>query len=137
MKYEAAPGSSDFTSCAGLVYPGSLVGWGPTWNKNGVFFTVNTLLPKKIRFRGVTTSFIQRDAICGGGDDRSLDDVLEGLRSKEWADGASINVVDTATPGIANIETWEAEHSTLHLTDRMGNMSHCNTCVTPFSVCKL
>ena len=45
VKYTAAPGA-DFASCAGLAYPGALIGWAPTWNARGIFMTVNTLFPR-------------------------------------------------------------------------------------------
>merc|ERR1712151_1034360 len=36
VKYRAAQ-DADFESCAGLVYPGSIVGWAPTWNSHGIY----------------------------------------------------------------------------------------------------
>merc|ERR1719336_1882356 len=67
VKYEPLGKDADFEACAGLAYPGALIGWGPTWNKHGMFMTVNTLVPKPIRLDGITTAFVQRDAICGMG----------------------------------------------------------------------
>lgn len=127
IKYTAAPGA-DFASCGGLAYPGSLIGWGPTWNAHGIFHTVNTLLPRRIRPSGISTSFIQRDAICGFRRGDTVDEVLDGLARTRWSDGASINVVGTTptTAGIGNIETHEDQHSTVRLSDLMGNDSHCN-----------
>merc|ERR1719277_1853102 len=45
VKYTALPGAN-FSSCAGLSYPGTLIGWAPTWNEHGVFLTQNTLYPR-------------------------------------------------------------------------------------------
>jgi hypothetical protein len=32
-------GADVVSSCAGLVYPGSLVGWAPSWNDEGMYMT--------------------------------------------------------------------------------------------------
>lgn len=128
IKYTAAPGA-DFASCAGLAYPGALIGWGPTWNADGVFTTVNTLLPKRIKSSGVSTGFIQREAICGvegGGGRRGIEAVVSGLQYRGWADGASINVVDAVERRVANVETYLDTHSTVWVPNRAGNSSHCN-----------
>lgn len=127
LKLSPSPGSSrEFEPCAGLAYPGSLIGWAPTWNAHGVITTVNTLVPDRIETSGVSTSFIQRDAICGIGNGRTLKDVAEKLADKRWADGASINVVDTANAALANVETYLNSHDTLMVLPPVSNYSHFN-----------
>lgn len=65
MKYTAAS-DADWSSCAGLVYPGTLVGWAPTWNAHGLYMDQNTLFPLRVRSQGgLGQVFIQRDAVCG------------------------------------------------------------------------
>eukprot|EP00928_Gymnodinium_smaydae_P059205 TRINITY_DN42460_c0_g1_i1.p1 TRINITY_DN42460_c0_g1~~TRINITY_DN42460_c0_g1_i1.p1 ORF type:complete len:412 (+),score=42.32 TRINITY_DN42460_c0_g1_i1:132-1367(+) len=125
IKYSAVKGA-DFESCAGLIYPGSLAGWSVAWNAHGIFTTVNTLRPRNIRIRGVTTAFIQREAICGLGKGRTLDQIVEGLRSHQWAYGASINIVDAKRKRMANMETWEDNSDCVHVTEAMSNYSHFN-----------
>jgi len=125
VKYTAAPGA-DFVSCAGLAYPGALIGWAPTWNAHGMFMTVNTLVPKQIDPSGITTSFIQRDAICGLGKGHNLSSVVAGLSSRYWADGASVNLVDTRGGNMASVEVYTGEQSVLSVTESMGNYSHFN-----------
>lgn len=125
IKYTAVQGA-DFASCAGLAYPGALIGWAPTWNAFGMFFSVNTLVPKAIRRSGISTAFIQREAICGLGQGQNMSTVLARLATPEWSDGASINVIDTRGRHLANIETWEEQHDTLRVSARLGNSSHFN-----------
>eukprot|EP00931_Biecheleriopsis_adriatica_P121333 TRINITY_DN96416_c0_g1_i1.p1 TRINITY_DN96416_c0_g1~~TRINITY_DN96416_c0_g1_i1.p1 ORF type:complete len:406 (+),score=63.90 TRINITY_DN96416_c0_g1_i1:196-1413(+) len=125
VKYTALPGSG-FASCAGFAYPGALIGWAGTWNAHGMFMTVNTLTPRRIRPYGVSTAFIQREAICGLGKGRDLDDVIAGLSVPSWSDGASINLVDVHAHRMANVETYENAHSVLEITGHTGNYSHFN-----------
>jgi len=123
VKYTPSSTSADFESCAGLAYPGSIVGWAPTWNAHGLFMTVNTLVPKPIRTRGITTSFIQRDAICGIGKGRDMDSFLESIKDPHWADGASINIADTKSNRMANIEVYENQSDVYEV---FANYSHFN-----------
>jgi hypothetical protein len=125
IKYTAAPGA-DFASCAGLAYPGALIGWAPTWNAHGMFMTVNTLVPYSIKPYGISTSFIQRDAICGVGKGRDLSAVAAGLSDPRWSCGASLNLVDTAGRGMGNVETYLDTHDVEIVTEGMGNASHFN-----------
>jgi hypothetical protein len=125
VKLTPAGAGADFASCAGLAYPGALIGWAPTWNAKGVFFSVNTLVPRKIKRSGVSTSFIQREAICGVGKGATLAEVVKGLENRDWADGASINLLDTKG-ALGNLETYEETHSFLGVTALMGNSSHFN-----------
>ena len=91
-----------------------------------MFFSVNTLVPKSIKSSGISTSFVQREAICGKGKGKNLKSVLTGLTRAGWADGASINIVDTHGGAMANVEVYEDQHSVQVTTDRMGNSSHFN-----------
>eukprot|EP00040_Diaphanoeca_grandis_P018940 m.99711 g.99711 ORF g.99711 m.99711 type:complete len:395 (-) comp27181_c0_seq2:117-1301(-) len=126
VKYTAAPGA-DFESCAGLAYPGALIGWAPTWNAHGMFFSVNTLVPQSINAFGISTSFIQRDAICGIGKGQTMASVIHGLKNPGWADGASVNVVDTANKCMANVEIYESKSNVSVVSESMGNNSHFNS----------
>lgn len=47
LSIEALPGAN-FTSCAGLAYPGTLLGYAPTWSSLGIYSTQNTLFPSVI-----------------------------------------------------------------------------------------
>ena len=49
-----------FKRCAGLSYPGALVGWAPTWNQHGIYSTQNSMLPKESRSNGLGCAFVQR-----------------------------------------------------------------------------
>merc|ERR550514_657670 len=134
VKYTAVPdpetgAAPDFGSCAGLAYPGALIGWAPTWNPHGMFLSVNTLVPRTIRVGGgaVSTSFIQRHAMCGIGQGRDLEQVVAALGAGRWSDGASLNVVDSAGRAMANVETHQDRHDTRRVTAAMGNASHFNS----------
>ena len=52
-------------ACAGLIYPGALAGWGPSWNAHGVYLTQNSLFPNVSLPRGLGSAFVQTDALCG------------------------------------------------------------------------
>jgi len=67
--YRPAAGATeaDVPRCAGLVYPGGLIGWAPGWNGHGVYQAVNSLFPKAVRAGGLGSAFVQRRALCGGG----------------------------------------------------------------------
>merc|ERR550514_371521 len=144
VKYTAVPdpetgAAPDFGSCAGLAYPGALIGWAPTWNPHGMFLSVNTLVPRTIRVGGgaVSTSFIQRHAMCGIGQGRDLEQVVAALGAGRWSDGASLNVVDSAGRAMANVETHQDRHDTRRVTAAMGNASHFNSCVRRAACCTL
>lgn len=118
------PGAEAIVSrCAGLVYPGSLVGWSATWNSHGTFSTQNTLLPMVTRPSGLGCVFIQRRAIC---DTKSMSDALVALTRPGWSSGASLNVIHLGEKRMANVEAWMDSHSVLEVTPAMGNYSHFN-----------
>lgn len=125
VNYTATEGA-DFESCAGFAYPGSLIGWGPTWNSHGVLMTVNTLFPKRIRESGFSTAFVQREAMCGIGKGRGLHAVVDGLTRHGWSAGASMNLVDLRGRRMANVEVYEDQHDVLEVTEEMGNYTHFN-----------
>lgn len=126
VKLTPAGPEAGFEGCAGLAYPGALVGWAPTWNRHGLFFSVNTLVPRSITTTGVGTAFVQREAICGLGQGENITAVVRALASSKWADGASVNVVDTRGRQMGNMETWEEQHSYLGVSGGTGNASHFN-----------
>ena len=68
--------------------------------------SVNTLYPRVIKTSGVSTSFIQRDAMCGVGNGRTLAAVASSLASPDWACGASLNLVDIPGGVMGNTETY-------------------------------
>lgn len=53
-----------FHSCAGLVYPGMIVGNAATWNDLGLFYTQNAMFPNWSKAWGLASNFIQRMALC-------------------------------------------------------------------------
>lgn len=116
----ATPG---FRNCAGVTYPATLVGWSPTWNEHGMFATQNTLIPRRSRAGGLACAFVQRRAVCPA---ENLDDVVRGLATPGWSDGASMNVVDVFGRRMANVELWEDTHSVVEVLERDGNYSHFN-----------
>ena len=108
--YTALPGA-DFSSCAGVVYPGGLIGWAASWNEHGVYLTQNSLFPTRNRAGGLCSAFAQRAALCGvGGTGRSpttLDGLIAGLKPKPgggWSSAASLNVVSLSEGRMANVE---------------------------------
>lgn len=115
--------SSSFPSCAGVTYPGALVGWAPTWNGHGLFSTQNSMVPRRQRAGGLACAFVQKRAICPS---RSLEEAASALSVPGWSDGASMNIVDMRGKKMANVELWEDLHSTLVVTNSMGNYSHFN-----------
>ena len=66
-------------SCAGLIYPGALAGWGPSWNAHGVYLTQNSLFPNVSLPRGLGSAFVQTDALCGESGGRGIDGVVKAL----------------------------------------------------------
>ena len=60
------------------------------------------------------------------GKGKNLKSVVTGLIRHGWADGASINVVDTRGGAMANVEVYEDRHSVQLTTESMGNSSHFN-----------
>lgn len=129
VSYTAAPGSN-FTSCAGLVYPGSLLGWASTWNAEGMYLTQNSLFPRVTRASGLGSGFVQRDAICGrrGGGRRGMDHVISRLSVSGWSSGASVNLVDLVERRMANLESHLDRTAVYELPARSAaaNYSHMN-----------
>lgn len=126
MKYTAASGA-DWGSCAGLVYPGTLVGWAPTWNAHGVYMDQNTLFPLRVLSHGgLGQVFIQRDAVCGAAGRQGLDAVVAAVTGATWSEGASVNVVDMNEQRMVNIEIHENRYDVFEVTNAVGNYSHVN-----------
>eukprot|EP00929_Paragymnodinium_shiwhaense_P029206 TRINITY_DN16796_c0_g1_i1.p1 TRINITY_DN16796_c0_g1~~TRINITY_DN16796_c0_g1_i1.p1 ORF type:complete len:425 (-),score=90.17 TRINITY_DN16796_c0_g1_i1:346-1593(-) len=126
--------SADFSSCAGMAYPGALIGWAATWNSHGIYMTQNSVFPRQTLPSGLGSVFVQRKAICGGKHSKpatSLDDIVANLKSigkpaRPWSSGASINVVDLMNRQMANVEVHEQEVGVQIVTEEMGNYSHFN-----------
>jgi hypothetical protein len=109
-------------SCAGLAYPGTLIGYAPTWNEHGIFSTMNSIFPLKNNAEGLGCVFVQRSAICSS---KSLTEVVKTLSVSGWSSGASLNLVDLNLPNsnMANLEIWESEHVLYNVST---NYSHEN-----------
>eukprot|EP00928_Gymnodinium_smaydae_P049981 TRINITY_DN33587_c0_g1_i1.p1 TRINITY_DN33587_c0_g1~~TRINITY_DN33587_c0_g1_i1.p1 ORF type:complete len:390 (-),score=43.58 TRINITY_DN33587_c0_g1_i1:262-1431(-) len=127
VEITALPGA-DFESCAGLSYPGTLVGWSPTWNSHGMYMTQNSLFPKDVDRRGhdVSSVFIQRNAICGKAARQGVIAIERQLSMFDWSGGASVNLVDLKTKRMRNIELYRGEFAGTEVDDEMGNYSHFN-----------
>jgi hypothetical protein len=119
-----SPGAeANVSHCGGLAYPGTLVGWAPTWNSHGTFSTQNSLVPTMNKPGGLGCVFIQRRAIC---ETTSMNEALAGIKRPGWSTGASLNIVQLVEKRMANVETWMDTHSVLEVTPAMGNYSHFN-----------
>lgn len=123
LSVKASPEASNVDDCAGVVYPGTLPGWAPTWNSHGMYSTQNTLTPRKSRPDGLACALVQRRAICPA---RNWTQLLSGLTVTGWSSGASMNLVDLSDKKMANVELWEDRHNVLEITPAMGNYSHFN-----------
>lgn len=96
------------SSCGGMIYPGGMPGWASSWNANGMWLTQNSLFPARSRRAGLSSAFVQRQAICGpDGGASSLQDVVDGLSTGGWAQAASVNIVDMNARRMANVEVYE------------------------------
>lgn len=125
IEYIPVGENPNFSYCSGMAYSGLMPGWGPTWNKHGMYHTQNTLNADSNRADGgFGTLFVQRDAICGGDGAKSLDDYLERLLPADITNGASLNVVDLKHNQMANIELWESEYNVLRVNH--GSYNHRN-----------
>lgn len=141
VAYRPAPGTTDVPRCAGLVYPGGLVGWAPTWNDRGLYQTVNTLFPTAVTAGGLGSAFVQRRALCGGGNGHrvggagsslrrrlwpppaeGLEGVIASLRMGGWASGASVNLVDLNQHRAVNVELHGTDASVYEV--GIGLLSH-------------
>jgi len=127
VKYTAAA-YADFESCAGFVYPGTILGWAPTWNAHGMFLTENSLYPVSNRPHGVSSVFAQRAAICGPAAGLGHSEVVGELTRHGWSSGASVNIVDTSTGYMINVEVAEDQHSVYLISNgsSAANYSHFN-----------
>jgi len=113
----------DFAGCAGVTYPGTLVGWGPSWNRHGMYLTANVLVPRWQRRSGLASVFVQRRAFCPA---RTMDELIVGLTVPGWTGSVSNNLVDLRNKRMANFEVWENRHSVFEVTASMANYSHFN-----------
>lgn len=117
-------GGGELASCAGMVYPGGLVGWAATWNAHGMYLTQNSLFPARSRRKGLASAFVQRHAICGPhGGASSFDEVVSRLSTGGWAQAASVNIVDLAHGRMGNVEVYEDRVGTYKVST---NYSHFN-----------
>lgn len=116
---------ADFSACAGLTYPGSMLAYAPAWNAHGIYQTQNTLFPNNTRSDGgLACSFVQRAALCSEST-TSLDAYLAKLHTGGWASGASLNVVDLGTGEMANAEVLLDAFDVVKVKST-GNYSHTN-----------
>ena len=76
--------------CAGLSYPGALVGWAPTWNDNLIYATQNSMVPKASRAGGLAAAFVQRRAICGAATLADAAATVEATVQADWADDGAV-----------------------------------------------
>ena len=115
-------------SCAGLIYPGALAGWAPSWNAHGVYLTQNSLFPNVSVPRGLGSAFVQRDALCGASGARGLDGVVKALSRGGWSSGASVNLVDLKARRMASFEAHVDEHAVREVPTTAGpaNQTHVN-----------
>ena len=120
---EDEKGNFTFSSCGGLLYPGALVGWAPAWaKKSGLYSTQNSLFPKKSLRRGVMSGFSQKKAIC---ESNNMDEALKILSENEWAEGASVNIIDARNGG-SNMVNVEVHESTFSVYNIKNNYTHEN-----------
>ena len=99
---------ANFTQCAGMSYPGTILGYAATWNTY-MYSTQNTLFPKTTRSSGLACTFVQRQATCGIGrsETTTLAQSIERLHTGGWAASASINLVSLAEGNMSNVEAYE------------------------------
>jgi len=126
VKLTPTSDAANFSSCAGMAYPGAVVGWAATWNTNGIYMTQNSVFPRRTLAGGLASIFVQRKAICGAKPAESLDDMVAGLKIGKWSSGASVNMVDLRNKRMANLEVHEDQFGLRVVTNEMGNYSHFN-----------
>ena len=100
-------------NCAGLAYPGALVGWAVAWNSHGMYHTQNGLIPRVTYPDGLAQVFVQRRALCRATDAASY---LKALTVPGWATGAVLNFVDYRARQLVNVEILGSRSSVLHVT---------------------
>jgi hypothetical protein len=136
VSYTPLPGAN-FSAVAGAVYPGGLVGWASSWNAAGIYFTQNSLFPRKNVPGGVASAFAQRAALCGTGSGvaghsaaaTTLDEFASRLVAKPWSSAASLNIVSLRENRMANVEVHlglHARHDVAADLGRSANYSHFN-----------
>ena len=155
VKLTPSSPSANFTECAGMAYPGTLLGYASTWSKN-IYSTQNTLFPNSTLSEGLACTFVQRRATCGHGKDGRVTTLAESVVKLNsvgsWAASASVNViliggdrVDTrmtttttmttkattaaaaAAVHMVNVEAYEDNFSVFSVTPTShGNYSHMN-----------
>ena len=54
---EPAGAGANFSACAGMNYPGTLLGYGSTWNAHGIYSTQNSLFPSPTRAWGLACAW--------------------------------------------------------------------------------
>jgi len=118
-------GLTYFPKCTGVAYPGTIIGWAPTWNEHGIYHDQNTLMPEINKIDGgLAAAFAQRNAICGSyGASQNLPEWIGAMATGNWAIGASLNVMDVRENKIANMEIWEDR---IDIYQIEGNYSHTN-----------
>lgn len=118
-------GLTYFPKCTGVAYPGTIIGWAPTWNEHGIYHDQNTLMPEMNKIDGgLAAAFAQRNAICGTyGASETLPAWIGAMATGNWAIGASLNVMDVRENKIANMEIWE---NRIDIYQVSGNYSHTN-----------
>jgi len=109
------------SKCAGLAYPGTLIGYAGTWSEHGIFTTMNSLFPFANSAAGLSAVFVQRAAIC---ESRNMSQLVVGL-SRNMSSGASVNMMDANAAAMANLEVYEAQHALFAVPAR-ANYSHEN-----------
>jgi len=117
---------ADFEQCSGFMYPGTLVGWALAWNAHGILLTQNSLFPLNSSISGLSSVFMQRDAVCGKSSSQGIDAVIAAVTSKSWSLGASVNLIDLRARKMANVEVFEDNRVITFITAAMGNFSHFN-----------
>eukprot|EP00931_Biecheleriopsis_adriatica_P073154 TRINITY_DN47499_c0_g1_i1.p1 TRINITY_DN47499_c0_g1~~TRINITY_DN47499_c0_g1_i1.p1 ORF type:complete len:392 (+),score=73.41 TRINITY_DN47499_c0_g1_i1:29-1177(+) len=121
-----AVNGANFSSCAGMAYPGTLIGWAATWNAHGLYLTQNSLFPHSVRPDGLASVFVQREAICGSSKGSDIDEVVGSIVSKPWSYGASVNLIDLHARRLVNVEVFQDRHAVYEVIEAMGNYSHFN-----------
>ena len=138
VAYRALSAAADFTSCAGLAYPGSLIGWAPSWNAHGMYSTQNSLFPVVNRPWGIASAFAQRQALCPAAAAGSphlsaqigMSAMVNALSEAGWASAASLNLIDLRAQRMANVEVHLDSFALSHVLHpaygTAGNASHFN-----------
>ena len=115
---------ANFTACAGMAYPGTILGYAATWSKY-MYSTQNTLFPRTTKTNGLACTFVQRRATCGIGlsETTTLAQSIARLDTGGWAASASINLVSLTEGGMSNVEAYENGFDAMHVAM---NYSHMN-----------